>query len=166
MAYDALDFLRIEWELHALAGGDVWDRIEDGLWLQRAREHAAWSAHGQWWRRTTGGKRAAAARSRARRAELATIVVAVRGCKACGRLFPITAAQRQHGRGRVCSEACRGRARQNVELVYLHGEALPLARWAERYGLPLGTVCRRRKLGWSLLDALTRPCRGKGRVAA
>lgn len=165
MAFDDRDLARIESEFVALAGGNLWDRVEEGLWLRRQVEHAAWSAHGQWWRKTALGKRVQAIRSRERTERLKTVVVAVRACKACGRLFPLSAAQRQHGRGRVCSSACRGRARQNIELVSLHGQTLPLARWAERYGIALKTVCKRRKLGWSVLDALQTPVRGQVRAA-
>lgn len=165
MAFDRADFVRIEGEFLSLAGGDHWDRVEQGLWLRRQLEHAAWSAHGQWWRSTTLGKRTTATSAKVRTARLKTVVVAIRGCRACGKPFELTAAQREHGRGRVCSAECRGRTRQNIELVRLHGEALSLARWAERYGVALKTVCKRRKLGWSVLDALSTPVRGQGRAA-
>ncbi|MBA3841058.1 MAG: hypothetical protein H0X39_00285 [Actinobacteria bacterium] len=159
MAFHQIEMLRIESEFHALAGGGVWDRIEDGLWLRRQREHAAWAAHGQWWRRTALGKHAMAEGARARNERLKAVVVSVRGCEACGKPFPVTASQHQHSRGRVCSAACRGRARQNVKLVHLHGERLPLARWAERYGIALSTVWKRRNEGWSVLKALETPVR-------
>lgn len=161
MTFGADELVRIEGEFLTLSGADVWDRVEDALWLRRQVEHANWSEHGQWWRKTTVGKQTAAASSRKNRARLKTVVVAVAACKGCGKLFERTAYHEQYGRGRVCSSACRGRSRANIELVTLGGESMSLARWAERFGVPLKTVCRRRKLGWSVVAALQTPVRGR-----
>lgn len=161
MAYDSLEYARIEGEFLSLAGGDLWDRIEHGLWLRRQREHAKWSQHGQWWRKTALGKRTTRLQTRARAKRLQTVVVAVCACTACGKLFERTAYQRARGHGRVCSPACRGRARQNIALVTLDGESLPLARWAERYGIALQTVWKRRNEGWDVRTALQTPVRAK-----
>jgi hypothetical protein len=166
MAYDEIDLTRIEAEFLTLSGGNTWERIEDGLWLRRQVEHAAWAKHGQWYRQTTHGKRRMQAYSRERSKRLQNVVVSVCACKACGKLFERTAYQKERGQGRVCSVECRGRARQNIELITLHGESLPLVRWAERYGLSLHTVWRRRRLGWPLLKALQTPVRAQGEKKA
>lgn len=161
--------LEIAVEFAALAGGSLWDRIEDGLWLRRLREHASWAEHGQWWRKTALGKRYDRDYARTRAKRLQRVVVAVAVCKGCGKPFERTAYAATRKQGRVCSVECRGRARKNIDMVTIGRESLPLARWAERYGIDLKTVCRRRKLGWSVMQALSTPVanRGqKGRSAA
>ena len=143
-------------------GGRYWLRVEDALWLRRQREHAAWAEHGQWWRKTSIGKRYEREYKRSQRALLRKRVVAIAGCKGCGKPFERTAYDLARRRGRVCSVECRGRARSNIELVRIGREAMPLARWAERYGLDLKTVCARRARGWDVLRALQTPAANRG----
>src|SRR5688500_496721 len=154
--------LEIAVEFSTLSGGSLWDRIEDGFWLRRQREHAAWAEHGQWWRKTTLGRKHEREYARVRAARLQRVVVAVAACKGCGKPFPRTAYDAARKRGRVCSPECRGRARGNIELITIDRQSLPLARWAERYGVPLKTVCKRRKLGWGIVRALTTPVLNRG----
>lgn len=146
--------------------GTSWDRVEDALWQIRAVEHAAWSEHGQWWRKTTAGRRACREYARARMTLLKTVVVAVRACAACGRPFEVTAAQQAHSRGRVCSLECRGAARRNIGSVTIGSESMPLARWAERYGIALGLVWMRMKRGWTAERALRTPLANRGQKEA
>lgn len=153
-------------EFRILEGGVHWDRVEDGFWLRRQREHAAWSEHGQWWRKTTQGRRYGREFQRGRMARLRGHVVAVAGCKGCGKPFERTAYDVARDRGRVCSAECRGRARGNIETVRIGNESMPLARWAERYGVALATVWKRRKLGWDLQRALMTPVANRGRRRA
>jgi hypothetical protein len=132
----------------------TWDVVEDKLWSIRHAEHAAWADHGQWWRRTAIGRRYAREYSRKRATRLKAVVVAVRGCVACGKPFEVTAYGVARKRARVCSVECRGRARKNIQLITIGHESLPLATWAERRGLKLSTVWARVKRGWPITTAL------------
>lgn len=161
--HDALG-LEIYLEFEQLSAG-LWARVEDALWIRQQHERAAWSEHGQWWRRTTLGKRRSREAQIRRYGQLRKVVVAVAVCKGCGKPFERTAYDAARRRGRVCSIKCRGRARQNIKLVRIGGEALPLARWAERYGIALKTVCKRIKMGRTVVEAVTTPVSHRGHSA-
>lgn len=157
--------LEVAVEFRRVLGG-TWDRIEEALWQQRHVEHANWAEHGSWWRKTAAGRRYQREYERSRVAKLKTVTVAVRACVACGKTFELSAARHVRGRDRVCSVECRGAARRNIETVTIDGESMPLARWAERYGVPLGTVWMRRKRGWDVERALKTPMANRGQHRA
>jgi hypothetical protein len=134
-----------------------WARFEERLWIARHVEKAAWAEHGLWWRKTTAGKKYFREFSIQRRAFLKTQIVATRACIACGKLFQLDGTQVRNGRGRVCSTRCKGASRGNIELVTIDGVKMPLARWCEKYGVQLKTVCQRRKRGWDIRRAIMTP---------
>lgn len=137
------------------------DRITDALWQASLVDH--WSGYGLWWRRTVG-LGYVREYQRARIARLKTTFVAVRGCVACGKPFELSAYRHSRGRDRVCSMECRGAARRNIELVAIGGVSKTLTRWAEEYGVPLGTVWMRIKRGWEVERALSAPPANRGQI--
>lgn len=148
--------LEIEVEFQRLAGS-TYSRIEDVLWTYRQQSAAGWSEFGQWWRKTTAGRRY----HRERQARLArakqSVVVAVRWCASCKKPFDVTMYRAERGHDRVCSPECRGAARKNVESVDIDGRRMPLARWAEESGIGLKTIWARLKRGWDPKRAVFTP---------
>lgn len=149
--------LEVEAEFRRLQRAPHWERIADAFWLETRKRFVDWSEHGQWWRRTRAGK--TYQRDYAKQSAIAAqqVMVAIVACESCGQLFRRSLYQQRRGHGRVCSAACRGRARTNVEMVAIDGRSLPLSRWAEQYGIALGTVWARIKRGWDVQRALSTP---------
>jgi hypothetical protein len=156
-------FWEIRDEFQRLSRSPHWDRIVEGLWQRMQHEHRAWKEHGQWWRKTSAGRAYNRKLKRDETAKLKAQVVAITGCKVCGKAYARTAYDvRRHKRDRVCSRECGGRARENIQLVRIGRESMSLTRWAERYGLDVGTVWMRIKRGWTPERALRTPLANRG----
>lgn len=63
---------------------------------------------------------------------------------------------------RWATVAEQARNKRNNRLLTLAGETMCVAAWAERTGLCYRTILRRKSLGWTDEQTLTRPVRGHG----
>lgn len=181
MAWDELEMVRIEGEFLLLAGGDVWDTIEDAAWqwrqlyLAQQREEAR--ERGRWMRATPSGRAKLATAKRASYQAAKSCTVAVRGCAECGKPFTVSKVARKRGADRHCSLSCVAKARtRNMggrfgnsvgKPVLIDGVARTRREWAEHFGVSLKSVHYRMTVqGLSEVEALTRPKRPGRRRAA
>lgn len=134
--------------------------IEDTLYVALKYRDREWAKHGEWWRKTTAGKRYQRKASRERTTRLRGVVVAVRGCATCGKPFEVTADRAARKRALVCSPQCRGAKRKNIKRIELDGVSKTLTQWAIERGLGMSTVWARLKRGWTFERALAAPLRG------
>ena len=81
---------------------------------------------------------------------------------------PGTTLDRIDVNGDYSPENCRwatrteqARNRRNTTMLTHNGETLPVAEWAERYGLSFYVLYERLKAGWSVERALTEPVRSR-----
>lgn len=142
--------------------GIAYERYENTLWYIRKYADFEWAEHGKWWRKTTVGRRYFREWQAKKAALLKSSIVAIRGCIACGKPFELNAYREQRGRDRVCSNECRGAARQNIKLVTIGGRSMPLVRWAEEHGLAITTVWARIDRGWTVERAVSTPAANRG----
>jgi hypothetical protein len=141
--------------------GLLYDRVCEAIWRRLQGASRRWTDHGKWWRRSYGRKYARNYQ-RERASLLKKVVVAIRGCTACGRPFEVSAYREQRGRVRVCSVECRGGARRNIATVDIDGTKKSLSAWAKEFELPLATVWARIKRGWDIKKALQTPKANRG----
>ncbi len=65
------------------------------------------------------------------------------------------------GNCRWATRTENSRNRRSNRLIEHEGETLPLAAWAERYGIARDTLRKRLEAGWPVSEALTVPARAK-----
>lgn len=133
-----------------------WDSMEEALWQRRHRELAAWAEHGQWWRKTTAGRARMKVGQQRRTAAAKKRTVGVRVCTGCHKTFAVSAYRVGRGHDRVCSTACRGASRSNIERYTIGTETMTLTEWADRHGVKMSTIWKRiKKMGWTVERAVT-----------
>jgi hypothetical protein len=131
-----------------------YDALVERFWRARQYTDRNWGDYGQWWRKTTAGKKYFREYSQRRAALLKSIELEIRWCVACGKEFTVTAYQAQRKRGRVCSTECRGAARKNIKRHTINGQTKTLTEWCAEFGVKLQTACRRIGLGWPIEAAV------------
>lgn len=164
MAYEGLEFVRIEGEFLSLAGGDVWDRVENVAWQRQLYERLTSTAKQREFRSREHGRKYHRTYERTRRVRNKQRVVVVRCCPVCRRMWPVTAAQLEDG-SRICSRRCVARQRvakglgiRAPRMVTIDGVTRSLPEWASQYGITVGMVyARMRKKGMTDVEALTTP---------
>jgi hypothetical protein len=182
MAWDHIEMVRVRVEFVALAGGELWDTIEQAAWqwrqlyLEQQREEAR--ERDRWKRATPSGRAKLAAAKRTSYAARKACTVAVRGCAECGAPFPINKVARARGSDRHCSLSCAAKARVRKQggrfgnsvgkPVIIDGVARTRREWAEHFGISLVAVHYRMTVrGMSEVEALTTPkAPGRSRRAA
>jgi hypothetical protein len=96
--------------------------------------------------------------------EAREVVVTVRCCPVCRKMFAVTAFDQAYRRNTACSPEHRRLVRRGHKLLKIGSERDTLTGWAKRYGLNDTTVTyRMKKLGWTLLKALTTPMTPPGK---
>lgn len=163
MAFDALDFVRLEGEFRTLAGGDLWDRVEAVAWEYVERQRGISAEKTKAFRSTVFGARYHRESERRRRKRNQTIVRAVRCCRVCRTMYTVTAQQLIDGTGKFCTPSCFGKwnrqqhAPRPTRYVTIRGRKRSLPEWAKHYGITVGMVYKRMRDGMTEVEALTRP---------
>jgi hypothetical protein len=162
MAYDAIEYYRIEADFLALGGADLWDRVESSAWelVQHTRRCSAEKQRAL--RSTVFGRRAHSRDEQVRRKRNKKIVRKVRCCRVCRKMYAITAAQVADGCGNFCTRTCAAKWNRKTSgsgrptrLVTIDGKELPLPEWARRLGITVSMVYRRMRSGMTAAEALT-----------
>ena len=149
MAFDELEWVRVEAEFLELGGGDIWDRVENAAWVDRQLHLRENMLRRRAQRATVSGRDAVRKYMRGWYAEAKTRPVAVRCCPVCRRMFTVSQAKRRDG-SRHCSKSC-GRTfgslkHGNVRLSAWHpvkGKVSSLRALAAEQGLSYTTVRER-----------------------
>lgn len=180
MAFDELEYVRIEGEFRTLAGGDVWDRVENVAWQRLEYERATSTTKQREFRSRDRGRRYHREYERARRKRNKGVVSRVRACKQCGTTFALSEAQladvRKYDKakgssrsGRFCTRSCFGKWNRKrnappkpTRMVTIGKRTRSLPEWAAHYGVTVGMVYRRMRAGMSEVEALTTP-KAKGK---
>lgn len=180
MSWDSLEMVRVHGTFQTLAGGDLWDTIEDAAWqwrqlyLAQQREDAR--ERDRWKRATPSGRAKLNATKRSSYHAGKACTVGVRGCAECGKPFAVSRVARARSTDRHCSLSCAAKARTRKmggrfgnsvgKPVVIGGVARTRREWAEHFGVSLVTVHRRMAvLRMSEVEALTRP-KSPGRRSA
>jgi len=167
MAFDALEYVRIEGEFLSLGGGYLWERVELVAWQRREYERVAGTAKQRDFRSRQHGRHYHSAYERARRVRNKERAAVVRCCPVCWRMWAVSAAQREDGK-RFCTQRCAGRYRiakhrpKPPRMVTIEGKTRALPEWAKRFGIGVSMVYRRIRQGMTEVDALTIP-KAKGK---
>lgn len=163
--WEPLEMVRVHGEFLTLGGGDVWERVELVAWQRREYERVHATEKQREFRSRAHGRVYHRDYERARRVRGKQRPAAVRCCKACRRMWAITATQYADGT-RFCSLKCAARdrvARGKVRpprMVTIDGITRPLPEWAAHFGITPSMVYTRMRAGLSDVEALTKPKRG------
>lgn len=169
MAFDSLEWVRVEAEFLELGGGDIWDRVENVAWQQLQNERAASTEKQREFRSRQSGRLYHSRAERERRVRNKGIDSVVRCCAVCRMMYVQSHQQRLDGT-RFCSLTCAGKyrvARRPIRpprLVTIGKKTRSLRDWAKHYGIGIEMVYRRMKGGMSDVEALTKPKTRVGRA--
>jgi len=174
MAYDGLEYVRIEGEFLTLAGGDIWERVENVAWQRKLYERLTSTDKQREFRGRQHGRLYHRRYECDRRKRNKAVVSRIRCCKQCRAMFTLSATQLADGRkrataGRFCTRTCFGKWNRTrvlqpvpTRLVTIGRKTCPLPQWAAHYGITVSMVYRRMRAGMTEVEALTTP-KAKGK---